>query len=65
MVDFKIEVLVLPVSDVDRAKAFSTRIGFREDVDFSGPGGFRPVIWPAPAGSAAETRRRNRNHEGR
>ncbi|WP_435823897.1 VOC family protein [Kitasatospora aureofaciens] len=39
--DFKIEVVVVPVSDVDRAKDFYTRIGFREDVDFSGPGGFR------------------------
>lgn len=52
MVDFKIEVVVLPVSDVDRAKDFYTRIGFREDVDYSGPGGFR-VVHLTPPGSTA------------
>ncbi|MFB8059577.1 VOC family protein [Kitasatospora purpeofusca] len=51
-VDLKIEVVVVPVSDVDRAKEFWTRIGFREDVDFSGPGGFR-VVHLTPPGSAA------------
>ncbi|WP_343230740.1 VOC family protein [Yinghuangia seranimata] len=50
--DFKIELVVVPVSDVDRAKEFYTRIGFREDVDFSGPGGFR-VVHLTPPGSAA------------
>ncbi|MDH6144466.1 catechol 2,3-dioxygenase-like lactoylglutathione lyase family enzyme [Kitasatospora sp. GP30] len=52
MVEFKIEVVVVPVSDVDRAKDFYMRIGFREDVDFSGPGGFR-VVHLTPPGSAA------------
>ncbi|MEV0191077.1 VOC family protein [Kitasatospora purpeofusca] len=51
-VDLRIEVVVVPVSDVDRAKEFWTRIGFREDVDFSGPGGFR-VVHLTPPGSAA------------
>ena len=52
MVDFKLEVAVLPVSDVDQAKAFYKGIGFREDVDFSGPDGFR-VVHLTPPGSAA------------
>ncbi|MEV4138445.1 VOC family protein [Dactylosporangium sp. NPDC049742] len=52
MVDYKLEIVVLPVSDVDRAKEFYTRIGFREDVDFSGPEGFR-VVHFTPPGSAA------------
>jgi catechol 2,3-dioxygenase-like lactoylglutathione lyase family enzyme len=52
MVEFRIEVVVVPVSDVDRAKDFYTRIGFREDVDLSGPGGFR-VVHLTPPGSAA------------
>ncbi|GAA2024586.1 glyoxalase [Catenulispora yoronensis] len=52
MVDFKIEVVVLPVSDVDRSKDFYKRIGFREDVDYTGPGGFR-VVHLTPPGSAA------------
>ncbi|NUR58869.1 MAG: glyoxalase [Catenulispora sp.] len=50
--DLKLEIVVLPVSDVDRAKEYYTRIGFREDVDFSGPGGFR-VVHLTPPGSAA------------
>ena len=32
--DFKLEVLVLPVSDVDRAKAFYEKLGFRLDIDY-------------------------------
>lgn len=52
MVDFKLEVVVLPVSDVDRAKDFYAGIGFRVDVDFSAPDGFR-VVHLTPPGSAA------------
>ena len=32
--DMKLEVLVIPVSDVDRAKGFYERAGFRLDADF-------------------------------
>ena len=35
-VDMKLEVVVLPVSDVDRAKEFYERLGWRLDADFSG-----------------------------
>jgi catechol 2,3-dioxygenase-like lactoylglutathione lyase family enzyme len=52
MVEFKVEVIVLPVSDVDRAKEFYTGIGFRADVDFVGADGFR-VVHLTPPGSAA------------
>ncbi|GAB3840448.1 VOC family protein [Dactylosporangium cerinum] len=52
MVDFKLEIVVLPVSDVDRSKDFYTRLGFREDVDYAGPDGFR-VVHFTPPGSAA------------
>ncbi|HET7490055.1 MAG TPA: VOC family protein [Acidimicrobiales bacterium] len=31
--DFRLELVVVPVSDVDRAKAFYERIGFHADVD--------------------------------
>jgi catechol 2,3-dioxygenase-like lactoylglutathione lyase family enzyme len=34
-VDFKLEVMVLPVSDVDRAKSFYKGLGWREDADFA------------------------------
>ena len=50
--DFKIEIIVLPVADVDRTKEFYRRLGFREDAEFSGPDGFR-VVQLTPPGSAA------------
>jgi catechol 2,3-dioxygenase-like lactoylglutathione lyase family enzyme len=34
-VDLKLEVITIPVSDVDRAKQFYTRLGWRLDADFS------------------------------
>ena len=49
--DMKLEVVVIPVSDVDRAKAFYTGLGWRLDADFSGPDGFR-VVQVTPTGSA-------------
>jgi len=49
--DLKLEVLVLPVSDVDRAKAFYEGLAFRLDADFSGRDGFR-VVQLTPPGSA-------------
>ena len=49
--DMKLEVVVIPVSDVDRAKAFYTGLGWRLDADFSGPDGFR-VVQVTPPGSA-------------
>jgi catechol 2,3-dioxygenase-like lactoylglutathione lyase family enzyme len=49
-VDFKLEVLVLPVSDVDRAKAFYASLGWREDADFPIRDDFR-VVQMTPPGS--------------
>src|ERR1051326_484199 len=34
-VDMKLEVVIVPVSDVDRAKEFYTRLGWRLDADFT------------------------------
>ncbi len=50
--DMKLEVLVLPVSDVDRAKAFYERLGFRLDIDYVGSDTYR-VIQFTPPGSEA------------
>jgi catechol 2,3-dioxygenase-like lactoylglutathione lyase family enzyme len=47
----KLEVVVLPVSDVDRAKSFYLSLGWRLDADFAGDGGFR-VVQVTPQGSA-------------
>jgi catechol 2,3-dioxygenase-like lactoylglutathione lyase family enzyme len=41
-VDMKLEVVVIGVSDVDRAKAFYEKLGWRLDADFAG-GGFHAV----------------------
>jgi catechol 2,3-dioxygenase-like lactoylglutathione lyase family enzyme len=49
-VDMKFEIVVIPVSDVDRAKEFYTRLGWRLDADFDNGKGFR-VIQFTPPGS--------------
>jgi catechol 2,3-dioxygenase-like lactoylglutathione lyase family enzyme len=49
-VDLKLEVVVVPVSDVDRAKAFYKRMGMREDIDFDDGKGYR-VVQLTPPGS--------------
>ena len=51
-VDLKLEVVVIPVSDVDRAKAFYANLGWRLDADFGFDNGFR-VVQFTPPGSAA------------
>jgi catechol 2,3-dioxygenase-like lactoylglutathione lyase family enzyme len=50
-VDMKLEVVVLPVSDVDRAKGFYESLGWRLDADFRGEDNFR-VVQLTPPGSA-------------
>jgi len=50
--DMKLEALVLPVSDVDRAKHFYTALGWREDADFVTDDDFR-IVQLTPPGSAA------------
>src|SRR4051812_8922963 len=50
--DMKLEVVVLPVADVDRAKAFYERAGFRLDADFPIEDGYR-IIQFTPPGSPA------------
>jgi catechol 2,3-dioxygenase-like lactoylglutathione lyase family enzyme len=49
-VDLKFELVVLPVSDVDRAKEFYSRLGWRLDADFASGDNFR-VIQFTPPGS--------------
>ena len=49
-VDMKLEVVVIPVSDVDRAKEFYARLGWRLDADFDNGEGFL-VIQFTPPGS--------------
>lgn len=50
--DMKLEVVVLPVSDVDRARDFYQRLGWRLDADFPVGEGYR-VVQVTPPGSPA------------
>ena len=47
-VDLKFEVVVIPVSDVDRAKEFYGTLGWRLDADFPFDNGFRVVQFTPP-----------------
>ena len=49
-VDLKLEVVVIPVSDVDRAKAFYGGLGWRLDADFPFDNGVR-IVQITPPGS--------------
>src|SRR5437773_414483 len=48
MVDTKLEVVLIPVSDVDRAKRFYGSLGWRLDADFAFDNGFRVVQFTPP-----------------
>jgi catechol 2,3-dioxygenase-like lactoylglutathione lyase family enzyme len=47
-VDMKFEAIVIPVADVDRSKAFYTKLGWRLDADFPFDNGFRVVQFTPP-----------------
>jgi catechol 2,3-dioxygenase-like lactoylglutathione lyase family enzyme len=49
-VDLKLEVVVIPVSDVDRAKEFYDNLGWRLDADFAFDNGLR-IVQLTPPGS--------------
>ena len=46
-VDMKLEVLIIPVSDADRAKEFYVRLGWRLDADVAGDE-FRLIQFTSP-----------------
>ena len=49
--EVRLEVVVVPVSDVDRAKSFYERLGWRLDADLTVEDGYR-VVQLTPPGSA-------------
>ncbi|HTE66605.1 MAG TPA: VOC family protein [Candidatus Binatia bacterium] len=60
--NWTLELIVVPVSDIDRAKAFyADRMGFNVDVDFSPNDDFRVVQLTPPGSAASITLLRNRN----
>src|SRR5918994_3140662 len=52
-VDMKLEVVVIPVSDVDRAKRFYSDLGWRLDADFVRGDAFRVVQFTPPGSSCS------------
>jgi catechol 2,3-dioxygenase-like lactoylglutathione lyase family enzyme len=51
--NMKLEVVVVPVSDVDRAKRFYEKLGWRLDIDYAAPDGSYRVIQITPPNSGA------------
>jgi predicted enzyme related to lactoylglutathione lyase len=47
-IDLKLEAIVIPVSDVDRAREFYGNLGWRLDADFAFDNGFRVVQFTPP-----------------
>ena len=54
-VDMRLEVDIIPVSDVDRAKAFYERLGFRLDADDAPMEGLRIVQFTPPGSGTSVT----------
>ena len=52
-IDLKLEVVAIPVSDIDRAKQFYSRLGWRLDADFVGGDNFRGVQFTPPGSPAS------------
>lgn len=52
-IDMKLEVVVIPVSDVDRAKAFYENLGWRLDADFASGDGWRVIQFTPPGSNAS------------
>ena len=52
-VDLKLEAVVIPVGDVDRAKEFYSDLGWRLDADFPFDNGFRVVQFTPPGSPAS------------
>jgi catechol 2,3-dioxygenase-like lactoylglutathione lyase family enzyme len=53
MVDMKLEVVVIPVSDADRAKEFYARLGWRLDADVAGADNLRLIQFTPPGSDCA------------
>jgi catechol 2,3-dioxygenase-like lactoylglutathione lyase family enzyme len=51
--NMKLEVVIVPVSDVDRAKAFYEKLGFRLDIDYAADENFRVLQFTPPRSEAS------------
>jgi catechol 2,3-dioxygenase-like lactoylglutathione lyase family enzyme len=65
IVDYRLELIVMPVTDMDRAKAFySERVGFHVDIDHRGGGDFRVIQLTPPGSACSITLMRNPERAG-
>lgn len=51
--DMKLEVIVIPVADVERSKTFYRDLGWRFDAEFTAPDGFHVVQFTPPGSGAS------------
>ena len=51
--NMKLEVVFVPVSDIDRAKAFYEKLGFRLDIDYTANEKFRALQFTPPQSDAS------------
>jgi catechol 2,3-dioxygenase-like lactoylglutathione lyase family enzyme len=52
-IEMKLEVIVIPVSDIDRTKRFYGGLGWRLDADFAAADGFRVIQFTPPGSSCS------------
>ena len=63
--DYRLELIVIPVTDMDRAKAFySERVGFAVDVDHRAGEDFRVIQLTPPGSACSVTLMRNAERAG-
>ena len=62
-VDMKLEVMIIPVSDVDRSKEFYERLGWKLDRDIAPMEGLRIVQFTPPGSATSVTF--GQAHDGR
>jgi catechol 2,3-dioxygenase-like lactoylglutathione lyase family enzyme len=52
-VDLKLEIVVIPVSDVERAKQFYAKLGWRLDADYASGDDYRVIQFTPPGSNAS------------
>jgi catechol 2,3-dioxygenase-like lactoylglutathione lyase family enzyme len=64
-VDYKLELITIPVADMDRAKAFySEQVGFHVDIDHRASADFRVIQLTPPSSACSITLMRNPERAG-
>jgi catechol 2,3-dioxygenase-like lactoylglutathione lyase family enzyme len=64
-VNYKLELITIPVADMDRAEAFySEQVGFHVDIDHRGGGDFRVIQLTPPSSACSITLMRNPERAG-